>query len=165
MQKFSWYLHIPSVESQKGNITFQRCSIESQKGPITVQIHSDSALLVNGTYLNSINALLVLNRRCDLFWSSDLCTYQKVWQAIHDKNKCHYTWVCTGTTARLAAPVNGGREALSTGRGAGGGAGWALGDGWRGWWGWQVGIGLGTGLVLALHRHVAILCDGAVKPP
>ena len=52
-----------SVESQKGFNAFQRCSIENQKGAISLyKVYGDSALLVlKGTPLNSINALLVLS--------------------------------------------------------------------------------------------------------
>ena len=47
------YMHIFSVENQKGAINIQRHSIESQKNAIAVQNLGDSALLLlNGTYLS-----------------------------------------------------------------------------------------------------------------
>ena len=58
-----FHTDIWSVESQKVVINIQRCSVDNQKGGIAVQGHCDSALLVlNGTSLNSDNALLVLSR-------------------------------------------------------------------------------------------------------
>ena len=60
--KLPTFKNIASVESQKGIITIQRCPVENQKGAITV--YGNSTLLVlNGTLLNSTNAILVLSRR------------------------------------------------------------------------------------------------------
>ena len=71
-----------SAESKKGITLVQRCSIQNQKGAITrlctaivpfwlegryrQSLYSNCALLVlNGTSLNSINALLALSRQID----------------------------------------------------------------------------------------------------
>ena len=63
ISKQTWcYILVQSVERQKGVNVVQRCSVENQKGAITVQSLCDSALLVlNGTSLSSINALLALS--------------------------------------------------------------------------------------------------------
>ena len=57
---------ILSIESQKGINDVQWCSLENQKGIITVPYkdcgHS-FRLVLKGTYLNGINALLALSRR------------------------------------------------------------------------------------------------------
>ena len=52
-----------SAESHKGINDVQRCSVENQKGAIAiVSLYRDSALLVlNGSSLQIVNALLVLN--------------------------------------------------------------------------------------------------------
>ena len=54
-----------SAESQKGVNAVQWCSVENQKGALAIGfIHTDNApLTLNGTSLNSVNALLALNWR------------------------------------------------------------------------------------------------------
>ena len=54
---------VSSFESQKGTNTAQWCSIENQKGAIAIyKVYGNSTFLVlNGTSLNSANALLVLS--------------------------------------------------------------------------------------------------------
>ena len=56
-----------SAESQKGVNAVQRCSIENQKGALSLyKVYGNNALLVlNGTLLNSVNTLLVLNFLAD----------------------------------------------------------------------------------------------------
>ena len=68
--------YISSIESQNGVIIIERCSIENQEGAIAVQSlwRSDSALLVlNETFLNSVNALLALKWQYCLFLQINTC--------------------------------------------------------------------------------------------
>ena len=63
-------LTVLSVESQKVVITFQQCSVdENQKGLWLYKVYGNSALLVlNGTSLNSDNALLALRWQSGSLW-------------------------------------------------------------------------------------------------
>ena len=69
-----WYQHMEKLINtayhqlrvrKAVELTAQRCSIENQKGAITVQSlwHYSTLLVLNGTLLNSNNALLVLSWR------------------------------------------------------------------------------------------------------
>ena len=56
-----WLVKSSLVESQNGIITIHWCSFENQKGAIAVVYGVSAFLVLNGTSLNSINALLVLS--------------------------------------------------------------------------------------------------------
>ena len=60
---FCVYMHISSVESQKGTISSQRYFVENQLRALSLyKVYGDSALLVlNGSSLNGDSALLALN--------------------------------------------------------------------------------------------------------
>ena len=62
---------ISSFQKQKGVNAIQRCSVENQKGAIMYKVYGDIALLVlNGTSLNGINALLRVYWKSVSFLSS-----------------------------------------------------------------------------------------------
>ena len=88
VQTTSMWACVPLAESQKGTNTVQWCSVENQKGAITMYtLYSNGALLVlNGTSLNCINALLVLN------W-----LYVKTFHLTDYKSRLHDFYTSTST--------------------------------------------------------------------
>ena len=75
---------VSSAESQKG-INAAQCFTENQKGAIAIDLYSDGAILVlNGTLLNSINALLVLTGDIFLFTTTFQCEYSGIFWNIFE---------------------------------------------------------------------------------